>query len=372
MHVAVSSDIAAFADDWPTMASRGGFAAFHAFQTRDYLDVWRGTIGAARGAELIFVRVADASGNPLLLVPLAIERRRGLRILRFPDGGVSDYNAPILFPGAASLDARAMTFLWRRISALVPQFDAAILDKMPGLVGGLANPFRALASDQASASGHVLDLSGDWNGYVATRLHRPKDSRRKRRRLAELGEVQFVTAKNGADANRLLRAMVRHKTRRYLETRGVDGFDRPGYRTYFQMMTDRFGLSGEVHLSGLELNGDVIAAHWGLVSGDRFYCLMLSNAEGPCERASPGRLLVEDLIAWSFGAGLKWFDLGVGDADWKDRLGDTWTPLWRAAIPHTLAGKAYLEATRLRRVIRAAAARGPEREPASLNGGGMA
>ncbi|HVZ98870.1 MAG TPA: GNAT family N-acetyltransferase [Caulobacterales bacterium] len=341
-------------------------AAFHVFQARDYLEEWSGTMGRARGAKLCFVRVAD-NEEPLMLIPLALERRRGVRIVCFPDGGVADYNAPVLFPRAAALRLADMSAIWRRISGALPPFDAALLEKLPGAVDGAPNPFRLLAQEAYEESAHAVELSGDWPSFVATRLHRPKDSRRKRRRLAELGSLRFLVAANADDRERLLEALIRQKTRRYLQTRGIDGFNRPGYRTYFHALTRRFGETGEVHISGLELNGEPIAVHWGLVTADRFYCLMLAHAEGVWAQYSPGRILVEDLIAWCYAQGLSVFDLGVGDAPWKQRLGETRTPLWRAHLAHSFAGKAYIEAARLKRALRAAS-RQIDREPPNLEG----
>ncbi len=360
MQVKTSSDIADFAAEWPNMADRAP-PAFHVFQARDYLQEWERSIGRARGAKLVFVRVGDERG-PLMLFALALERRRGVRVACFPDGGVADYNAPVLFPRAGALSVAEMSAVWRRVGGLLPHFDAALFDKVPESVGGVANPMRLLAQEPYSESGHVLELDGDWEAFAATRLHRPKDSRRKRRRLGELGVLRFVVADSAAERERLLDALIQQKTRRYLETRGVDGFNRPGYRAYFHALTRRFGETGEAHLSGLELNGEMIAAHWGLVAAERFYCLMLSHAHGPWAQYSPGQILVEELIAWCYRAGLSTFDLGIGDGQWKERLDQTRSRLWRAHLAHSFAGKAYIEAARLKRALRAST-RPLEREP---------
>ncbi|MES1199332.1 MAG: GNAT family N-acetyltransferase [Pseudomonadota bacterium] len=365
MHVRTSFDIADFAREWPRINDASA-AAFHVFQARDYLEEWNRTIGRARAARLCYVRVADDLG-PIMLFALAIERRRGVRIASFPDGGVADYNAPILFPRAPMLQPRVVFQLWRKLASLLPSFDAALLDKVPESVDRVSNPLRYLAQDEYEEAGHVLYLDGTWDNFVATRLHRAKDSRRKRRRLAEMGDLRFVIAESAAERVRILDALIAQKTRRYLETRGVDGFDRPGYRTYFHAISERFGPSGEAHLAALELNGEIIAAHWGIVRADRFYCLMLSHGEGPSAQYSPGRLLVEDLIAWCYAQKIPVFDLGVGDGAWKDRFHDTRASLWRAHLPQTLAGKAYIEAARLRRALRAAS-RNTDRENEASEG----
>src|SRR5438046_10506619 len=79
-------------------------AQCYAFQCADLLEVRCETIARARKAEPLFVAAVDAAGNPLMLLALAIERRQGLRTLTFLDGGLSDYNAPVLFAAAGDWD----------------------------------------------------------------------------------------------------------------------------------------------------------------------------------------------------------------------------------------------------------------------------
>jgi CelD/BcsL family acetyltransferase involved in cellulose biosynthesis len=346
LRVRVSAELQTFADVWPGIDDPN---APHVFQTRDFLQTWVETIGAARGVRPAFTRIDSADGQPLLLIPLGVEHRRGARVLTFLDGGVCDYNAPVLLsPEAASLP---IDDLWRVLIAAVGPVDDVVLEKMPMKIGALANPLCALAVGPSAPSGHALSLDGDWRAYIATRLHRPKDSRRKRRRLAEAGAVKLVIARPGAEAERVYAALIAQKKRRYIEKNGVDGFDRPGYRAYFRRMTERFLGSGHAHLSALECDGELLATHWGLIHGKRFYCLMLAFAAAPLARYSPARLLVEDLIAWAYANGLERFDFGVGDGAWKKLLGAQPSPMAHARLPLTPYGWAYDTAAKLKREL---------------------
>ncbi|WP_395647898.1 GNAT family N-acetyltransferase [Terricaulis sp.] len=356
LRVRAVTDIQSFADIWPSLAAPG-LSAHYIFQKRDLIAAWLATIGAARDTRPVFAAVDDADGRPFLLLGLGIERRHGARVLCFLDGGVCDYNAPILF-GDFGRFGDPHT-LWRRIVSALPPFDAVVFDKMPrdviGLAADVSNPLAALAPHASPPSGHVVSLTGDWSSYVATRLHRPKDSRRKRRRLAEAGAVTFRVARSVTEAQAMLEILIRYKTRRYLELNGADGFDRPGYRRYFREVTGRLFGAGVVHVSALEIDGEPLALHWGLVADGRFYCLMLAHAQGPLAQYSPGRLLVERLVEWSYAAGLKAFDLGYGDAPWKAHFSPRRLPLLHAALPATPYGWAYIESRRLRdRVAHAA------------------
>src|SRR5262249_45037203 len=154
------------------------------------------------------------------------------------------------------------------------EIDFVNLEKMPSVIDDrVGNPLYALGQEQGAA--HVLPLRGAWSEYQKCELHRAKDSRRKRRRLSEAGDVRFLIAGENAEASTLLRAMIALKTARYLERDGADGFERPGYRSYFPLMTHLHHADGAVHLSALEVGGEILAAHWGIIHNGAFYCLML-------------------------------------------------------------------------------------------------
>ena len=339
---------------WPRLDDPAPYGA-HVFQSAELLQAWGDTIGVARQVTPCFIHVATAAGAPLLLVPMGIESRRGVRILTFLDAGIADYNVPVVFPGAGGIDAARMQRLWGQICAALPPFDLAILEKVPASVGATPNPFRFLAPMSSSPSGHLLALGGDWDAFVASRLRRRQDSRRKRRRLAEVGAIALHVARTEEEAAPLFAAMVRQKRRRFMETRGVDGFERPGYAAYFRLMTDRLLASGHVHLAGLLAGDDIVATHWGLVAWERFYFLMPTYEADKWARYSPGRLLIEELIAWCYRHGLRQFDFGVGDMEYKNDFGATAVPLFRGLLPRTAAGHAYASWLRLRRAAGATA-----------------
>lgn len=325
--------------DWPLVTQSGDATGF-AFQSRDVLEVWLDTIGAARGTRPCLVRVSLGDDVPTLFLPLGIERRRGVRILGFLDGGVMDYNAPVLLPSFGDLDRDEVGGLWKQIVAALPGFDVASLEKMPDTIGERANPFRALAKEPQGYSGYVLPLASTW-AEIARSLPRGQDSRRKRRRMQDVGAVSFKIAQSPAEVDHFLDALVRQKRRRYLETKGTDGLARPGYLDYLRQSTVRLGPSGRAQLSALFCGDTIVAAHWGIVAADRFYYLMPSFEAGDWLKFSPGRLIVEDLLEWCAGQHIGKFDFGVGDEPYKVEFAADRIPLWRGLIVRTPLGAAY-------------------------------
>jgi CelD/BcsL family acetyltransferase involved in cellulose biosynthesis len=330
-----------FSNFWPR-SQRLEAARCYAFQCADILEVRCKTIAPARKIETLFVAVVDDEGSPLMLLPLGIERRFGVRILTFLDGGLSDYNSPIVFPATRDWREDDVRMIWRGLQELLPPFDLAILEKMPQQIGDLPNPLILLGTSPFPMSGHATTLSGTWHEFEAKRLPRRRTHRRYRRRLEERGKLTFEIAKTRQQVDTFLEALIRQKIRHHRETLTIAGFDQPGYRNFVTETTYRLPPSeSTVHLSALKLDDTIIAAQWGYVVGSRFYYLIPSYEGGALHSFAPGHLLTEHLLEWSFAQGIEVFDFGVGDEDYKLEYCDIVIALYIAIIPVTFRGVAY-------------------------------
>jgi CelD/BcsL family acetyltransferase involved in cellulose biosynthesis len=157
-HIHIASSLDEFAGRWPTTADRGN-ARCYPFQCADVLQIWCETIGRSKDIEPIFAAVHAAKGEPLFLFPFGIERANGVRILRFLDHGVSDYNAPVVYPEAAGIRLEGPR-IWKRLRECLPPFDLAALEKMPESIEGVPNPLSAIATASHPESCHGIALHG--------------------------------------------------------------------------------------------------------------------------------------------------------------------------------------------------------------------
>ncbi len=106
--------------DWPDADDRTG-AAFFVFQSKSFLKAWETTYGQKPGVQLCLTEVRQSDGTPLLFLPLSVTRINGSRVLLFIDDGVSDYNAPIVFPAAAKLSHETAALILNAVIAAVPR-----------------------------------------------------------------------------------------------------------------------------------------------------------------------------------------------------------------------------------------------------------
>lgn len=159
--------------------------------------------------------------------------------------------------------------------------------------------------------------------------------RRRRRRLAEKGEVKYVLL-DGKDAKALDEALADFFTIEASGWKGQGGTaiaQRPELVGFYTQVARDAAKRGALALGFLELGGKRIAAHLSIVHGGRHFLLKLGYDESLHE-FSPGQQLVSDAIRDACGRGLREFDF-LGPCmdwklDWESRLrAHTWLTIFR-------------------------------------------
>lgn len=338
--VRIHADVDALPACWPRSGAPGE-ARCHVFQTVEFLKVWVETFARAGKARPFFVEVRDLEGALAMLVPFALWRRFGARILTFADDGAADYNAPALFPTTWDWTPRNAAEAWRAIKTALPRFDVALFDKMPATVGGIVNPLHLLSTGENTESTHATDLRRPWAEVEKGQVFYGK----RMRRIASLEEttpVRMEIAQDRASRDRILAALLEQKQRRFEETR-VPGFDaQPEKRDFYVRATDAMAQAGALHLSALVFGEEIAAAQWSLVHGGRYYALVGSFDPTTYARYSPGKVLYLMLLKRLHEDGIEIADLGVGDEAYKMDHCDLHFRLTVLTEAETVMGRLFL------------------------------
>jgi CelD/BcsL family acetyltransferase involved in cellulose biosynthesis len=337
------------AADWPSITTSADLTMY-AFQSREFLDVWMSTIGKARGAQCYLVVVKDGYRRPVLYLPLVIEKRFNVRLLRFMDAGVSDYNAPIL-GSEHKLTQQQFERLWSEIVSLLPKFDAFDLQKISSDVLGRFNPLTYLDGEAYRSSGHSMALGmlpGGINVRPSVKAQR-KNLRRRQRALSEIGHADFVVNPSAASKIFVLDRLLELKRQKYLRTIGRDFLAAPGVARFYREMAAPNRIGRISHLSALICNGKVVAGHLGFIGRGRFH-YVLPAYDTEYRRFEVGHLLLQHLIDQSYDKGLRTFDLGVGDFSYKARWSTHRLALYSYERPLTMAGWLYFQMRRAQHV----------------------
>ena len=344
------------AADWPSIADVRDLRMY-IFQSREFLDIWLDTIGKARRIEPCFVVVRDAEGRPVLYLPLIIETKFNVRLLRFTDCGVADYNAPIV-AADRTLSRQEFHEVWADVLARLPSFDVIDLKKIASDVAGALNPLTYLDCTSFGDSGHAI---------VLARLRDRTDTRRTEARLrhklqnyakglSQFGEPRFVVNPEAAEAARVAERLLELKRRKYQRTSTPDFLAAPGVECFYREMLSPARLGTISHLSALTVGDTVASAHLGFIGRGRFYYIFpaYDTAFG---RHRVGHLLLQHLIDQSVTRDFETFDLGIGDASYKNKWATHHLALHSHERAVTAAGRVYLQMRRVGRFVSASGIR---------------
>jgi CelD/BcsL family acetyltransferase involved in cellulose biosynthesis len=342
--------------DWPSIADDRDLRMY-IFQSREFLDIWLDTIGKASRVEPYFVVVRDADGRPVLHLPLIIETKFNVRLLRFMDCGVADYNAPIV-AADRTLSRQEFHDVWADVVALLPSFDVIDLKKIATDVAGAVNPLTYLDCVPFGESGHVIAL---------TRLRDQTDTRRavarQRRKLqthakglSQIGEPRFIVNPDASEAAPLIERLLELKRRKYQRTSTPDFLTAPGVEHFYRQMMSPGRLGTISHLSALTIGDTVASAHLGFIGRGRFYYIFPAY-DTQFGRYRVGHLLLQHLIDQSVTQDFDTFDLGIGDASYKNKWATHRVALHSHQRAVTAAGRIYLQMRRVGRLVRASGIR---------------
>jgi CelD/BcsL family acetyltransferase involved in cellulose biosynthesis len=290
----------------------------------------------------------ETDGAIVFLLPLAIERRHGVRRLTWLGSALCDYNAPLL---AADFTQRigpeGFVALWRDITQRLQShphlgYDAIDLQKMPEQVGRQANPFMQLAVTAHPSGAYLTALGDNWDKFYAAK--RSSSTRRrdrtKRNRLGDLGEVKFVSPEQSEDVARTLETLMTQKSAQFARMGVTDIFALPGCREFFLDVATNPRTRHLVHVSRLDVGTLPAALNLGLTFHGCYYHVLASYDAGDISRFGPGAAHLHDLLRMAIEKGYRVFDFTIGDERYKRDWCDTELTLydhvsaatWRGAV----------------------------------------
>jgi len=293
-----------------------------AFQNYSWMSLLLDKVGSALSATPAIVLVSNASGAPLMLIPLT-ERQHGLaRVLEFIDFGINDYNAPLIRRDfAAELAIREFSPIWRQILKHIGRMVAVSLRKMPPTIGEAPNPFTRL-SCQNDMVGFNSSLNSGFTGYIKARSgHMSRELRRNRRKLEATGRVELRVASDAETAAALMKFIISHKSAWCRATGTHDLLSKPAYADFYHTVA-RQEVGSIAHTSALMVGDRIVAGNFGLVLRGRFYGIIQSSDFENYRAYSPGSLLMVEVIRWCCDNGISLFDFSIGSESYKGRWAD--------------------------------------------------
>jgi CelD/BcsL family acetyltransferase involved in cellulose biosynthesis len=300
--------------EWSELFERAASAS--PFQSPAWLLPWTRTF-LHEGLWTLTVREA---GRLVGLLPLFIHRwPDGMRQLTLIGNGVTDHLDLLAEPGrAGDIAAAVLAFIQSRADA----WDAVDWRDLPAgspLIAA-SEAFGADLRIEAEEPCPARPLAARAEAVLgALPRKRRENVSRRRRRLAEQGEVSVVLA-DASNRIDLLSALLELHARRW-ESRGEAGvLADAAVQAFHEQATAALLQAGMLQLQALRLDGEIIAAHYGLRWGRTAYSYIHGFAPDHAAFA-PSTLLIVEAMEEAVRAGCTTFDFLRGREPYKYDLG---------------------------------------------------
>ena len=311
------------------------------YQRFDFLGPWQRQVGK-REVLIPFIVIAyDAERRPLLLLPLTLSHRHGVRTACFMGGKHATYNMALwdrdFAADATAVDLDALISGIRQRS----EADVLALDQQPLRWRDLPNPM-ALLPNQASVNGcPLMTIVPDEppTARISTSFRRRLKG--KERKLQALPGYRYCVAQTDDEIKRLLEAFFRIKPLRMAEQKLPNVFAEPGVEDFIRdACTARLASGGHaIDIHALECDDEVIAIYAGVADGHRFSMMFNTYTMSDNSRNSPGLILMRNIVDHYGERGYRTLDLGIGSDDYKRLFCKSDEPIFDSFIPLSLRGK---------------------------------
>ncbi|MEQ9795672.1 GNAT family N-acetyltransferase [Parvibaculum sp.] len=302
-------------------------AAGTAFQSFDWLSAWHRNVGGATGVAPAIAVVARQD-ETLLVAPLGIERRFGLRRLVWLGGRLADYKGPLVAPDfAARMGHEDFAALWTQIRRALPPHDLIVMEDQPVSLGTpgapFANPFAGLGGAAAPDAAYVFDLPETFDAFSQRyRAETRRIDRSKMRKLEAEGEVTFRFAETPDERLAMVEDILARKAAQ-LAAQGISSiFDDECHLAAWRELAMLPADKQLLEVAELRLDGDFLSGSIGHVWHGRNTLMVHTYDPATLPRLSPGRLHLLKLIQSSIDRGLAAYDLSVGHAAYKESFCD--------------------------------------------------
>ena len=325
------------------------------YQTAEWYQAWLATTGAALGETPFIIMAFDKSDRQTILLPLVLVKINSLSICRFAGGKHSNFNFPMIRPGMP-FTRNSIEILFKDVIAQCPSVDLFMLDSLPDEWDAHQNPLCLLRKHIHPAAASIIDLDSKApSPSLASRPH----SKRKRwseRKLTQLSARVCQMRKTDEIEQAIVSLFVQKKI--WSRLRGLpEIFCEPCLSRFFCML---FNNSANAELFALRVDGENIAVAGLLTKGKRASLMFISyDASSPFSRFGPGAYLLRETIDDMVCRGFTQFDLGLGEASYKQSLGAQTFDVFSVTIAGSVRGRLAAAIVELKRFTKHRIKRSP-------------
>ncbi len=312
------------------------------YQRFDLLAAWQQHIGSAEGTEPFIVVASDADRRPMLLMPLGLRRRFGVRVASFLGGKHPTFNMPLWRRDVASMaDARDVEALIAGLRAVPGGADVLALCQQPLHWRDLANPLALLPHQPSVNDCPVLRLEA--GAPAANRISNSfrRRLKTKEKKLQALPGYRYAQATTDADIDGVLDAFFRIKPIRMAAQKLPNVFAEPGVEDFVRQACHAAlpGGGRAIDIHALQSDDEMIAMFAGVADGHRYSMMFNTYTLSDAARYSPGLILMRSIIDYYADHGYRRIDLGIGSDDYKKMFCKDLEPIFDSYVALSSRGR---------------------------------
>jgi CelD/BcsL family acetyltransferase involved in cellulose biosynthesis len=324
---------------WRSLEDQQQFST--AYQRFDFLSLWQRQVGQRDGLLPFIVVAYDAERRPLLLLPLVLKRRNGIRAARFLGGKHATFNMALwdrkFAADATADDLDALISAIREHSAV----DVLALKQQPLRWRDLPNPMALLPSQPSANDCPLMTIvpGEPPTARIGTSFRRRLKA--KERKLQTLSGYRYGVAATDTEIKRLLDWFFSVKPLRMAEQKLPNVFADPGIEDFIRgaCMAPLADGGHVIDIHALECDDEVIAIFAGIADGHRFSMMFNTYTMSDNSRYSPGLILMRNIVDHYAERGYRALDLGIGSDDYKRLFCKSDEPIFDCFIPLSRRGK---------------------------------
>jgi CelD/BcsL family acetyltransferase involved in cellulose biosynthesis len=279
----------------------------------------------------LFILTYRRSGKLAGILPLRLENRFGIRVLRFLVDGRADYLSALHHP--SDLESAQMLYgalaqrqkVWDL--AIFRNWNDAILDLDPTLL-----PPTLLHDSEAAIPAPYLDLPEDWAELIRTGPTMLRQSKRKASRFArDGGTIELVCDIEPQMVNTITHYFSAIESQSWKFGTSAARFQSEADKRMLGMLLTPTALPNTIEVWLAFLHDNPIAFMLNFKMADRT-CYYQGAFDKRMSKLSPGAVLHYHAIKRTWEMGLREYDFMMGDESWK--LG--WTNRERLLQQHVI------------------------------------
>jgi CelD/BcsL family acetyltransferase involved in cellulose biosynthesis len=326
---------------------------FTPYQRFDFLEPWQRQVGARENLLPSIVIAYDVDRRPLVLLPLALKARHGVRTACFMGGKHATFNMALWDREFAAV--ATVADLDALLSGIREQSDADVLalTQQPLRWRDLPNPMALLPHQLSVNDCPLLTMVPEGTPGTRISISFRRRLKGKERKLQLLSGYRYGVAATEAEIKRLLDWFFLMKPLRMAEQKLPNVFAEPGVEGFIRdaCVTPLPGGDRVIDIHALECDDEIIAIFAGVADGHRFSMMFNTYTMSENSRYSPGLILMRNIVDHYAGHGYRALDLGIGSDKYKRLFCKSDEPIFDSFIP--LSGRGKLAASAISGINRA-------------------